>query len=130
MNKYAKWFSITMWIGIVFNILLGLPTILFPNTMLRLLHQRPSTDIVWTAFAGLLIVMLGLLYIPAAKDPIRYRSLAKTAVFVRFCEALFFLIIWPGRYPLFGLLDGLFFIVQWIFLFLALREHDRFGSSS
>lgn len=130
MNKYAKWFSIVTWIAIVINLLLGLPTIIFPNTMLRLLQQRPSTDIVWTAFSGLMIAMLALLYIPAAKDPIRNRSTAKLAVFVRLAEAVFFLILWPSRYTLFGLMDGLFFLIQAPLLYLALRDYDRHHSTS
>ena len=118
-----------MWAGIIVNLLLGLPTILFPNTMMRAMGQRPSTDIVWTAFAANLLCLLSLLYVPGAKDPIRYRLTAKLSVFARLAGVLFFLILWPGRYPAFGLLDGFFLVIQAPLLFLALREHDRYGRS-
>lgn len=130
MNKYAKWFRIAMWTGIVVNMLLGLPTILFPNTIMRLMHQRPSTDIVWTAFAANLLVLLSLLYIPSAKDPILYRLTAKFAVFARLAGVIFFFILWPGRYPLFGVLDGVFLLIQAPLLYLALKENDQHGAGS
>jgi hypothetical protein len=130
VNKYAKWFCIAMWTGIVVNLLLGLPTVLFPNTMMRLLHQRPSTDIVWTAFSANLLVLLSLLYIPGGKDPIRYRLTAKLSVFARLAGVIFFFLLWPGRYPLFGLMDGFFLIIQAPLLYLALKENDQHGASS
>lgn len=130
VNKYAKWFRFVMWVGIIVNLLLSLPVILFPNTVLRLLGQTPSRDIVWTAFAGLLIFLLTLMYIPPARDPIGLRSSAKLAVFARFAEAFFFLILWPSRYLMFGLLDGLFFLILAPLLYLALKEHDQNISAS
>jgi hypothetical protein len=130
VNKYAKWFRVAMWLGIIANLLLGLPGIFFPNTMLRLLHQRPSTDIVWTAFASILVVLLALMYSPAARDLFRYRMTARYAVFSRAACAIFFLILWPGRYLTFGIMDLFFFLIQAPLLYLALKEYDQHSPAS
>jgi hypothetical protein len=124
VNKYAKWFSRAMWAGIIVNWLLGLPTMFMPNTMMRLMGQRPSEDIVWTAFAANLLVLLSLLYVPGAIDPHRYRLTALFAVLCRLAGVLFFFVLWPSRYPAFGLLDGFFFIIQAPLLYL-MRKYDR-----
>src|ERR1700682_2431565 len=127
-NKYAKWFRVAMWLGIVANLLLGLPGILFPNTVLRLLHQRPSTDILWTAFASTLVVVLALLYSPAARDLFANRSTARNAVISRAVGAIFFLILWPGYYVAFGLVDAIFFLILAPLLYKALKVYDMHSS--
>jgi hypothetical protein len=125
VNKYAKWFRLALWLGIIADLLLGLPGILFPNTILRLLHMRPSTDIVWTAIASILVIVLALMYSSAAHDPIGCRLTARNAVISRGVCAIFFLVLWPGYYTAFGIMDLLFFLIQAPLLHRALKEHDR-----
>ena len=129
MNKYTKWFRIALWLGVILDLLLGLPGIFFPNTMLRLLHLRPSTDIVWTATASILTVALALMY-TTANDPILYRRAAWNAVIARGLCAIFFLLLWPGYYVSFGVMDLLFFVVQGWFLRQTLQVYDRHTSST
>ncbi len=129
MNKYTKWFRIALWLGVILDLLLALPGILFPNTMLRLLHLRPSTDIVWTATASILTVVLALMY-TTANDPILHRRAAWNAVISRGLCATFFLLLWPGYYASFGLMDLFFFIVQGWSLRLTLQVYDRHTSST
>lgn len=123
MNEKAIWFRRVMWLGIIANVVLSLPTLFFPNTMMRAMGQRPTGDIVWTAFAANLLILLSLLYVPAAKDPFRYRLTAIFAVIARAAGVLFFFVLWPGRYPLFGLLDLFFFILQAPLLYRAFKAH-------
>lgn len=120
-TKYARWFSRVMWLGIIVNVILALPTLFFPNTMMRAMGQRPTDDIVWTAFSANLLILLSLLYVPAAKDPYRYKLSAIFAVIARAAGVIFFFILWPGRYPLFGLLDLVFFLLQAPLLYFAYR---------
>jgi hypothetical protein len=122
VNKYATWFRRVMWLGIIANVVLSLPTYCFPNTMMRAMGQRPTGDIVWTAFAANLLILLSLLYVPAAKDPYRYRLTAIFAVIARLGGVIFFFIAWPGYYPLFGLLDLVFLLLQAPLLWLAYRQ--------
>jgi hypothetical protein len=122
MNPYAKRFSIVLWIGIVANGVLSVPVIFFPQALLNILGFRPTADPVWTAFSGLLIVLLSLFYIPAALRPYRYRINAWLAVYARAQGVIFFFVLYPGYYPAFGLLDGVFLLIELPLLILAMRE--------
>ena len=124
-NKYAKRFGIAVWIGILADWVLGIPVIFFPQAVLNLLGFRPTVDPVWTAFAGLLVVLLSLFYIPGALNPYRYRFNAWLAVFARPPGVIFFFLLNPGYYPAFGILDGVLFMIQYPLLLLAMRETPR-----
>jgi len=79
MNKYDVWFRRIVWLGVIQDWAIGLPAIFAPTWLLELLHQRPTQDPVWTSFAGLLVVLLSLFYIPGANDPYRYTANAVLA---------------------------------------------------
>lgn len=121
MNKHAVWFCRAMWAGIIADWLLCIPTIFAPEWVLSALGMRQTLDPTWTAFAGLLVVLLSLFYIPGASDPYRYRFSAWFAVLARPPGVVFFLFFMPGFYPAFGILDGLLFLVQFPLLLLTLR---------
>jgi|GEM_PF-543677 len=122
MHRYTVWFRRALWLGIIADWLLGIPTIFAPRIVLGLLGLRPTGDPVWTAFAALLVVLLSLFYIPGASKPHRYRLNAWFAVLARPPGVLFFLVFLPGAYPLFGLLDLVLFLIQFPLLLKALRE--------
>jgi hypothetical protein len=122
MNAHARWFGRAMWLGIVADWVLAVPTIFAPEAVLRTLGLRPTGDPVWTAFAALLVFLLSLFYIPAAVNPYRYRFNAWMAVFSRPPGVLFFLFLNAGYYPTFGLVDGSLFIIQFPLLLLAMRH--------
>lgn len=121
MNKHATWFCRAVWAGIIADWVLGIPTIFWPEGVLKLLGMRPTEDPVWTAFAALLVVLLSLFYIPGASDPYRYRFNAWLAVLARPPGVIFFLLYKPGFYPAFGYLDGALFLAQFPLLLLTLR---------
>jgi hypothetical protein len=122
VGTYTTWFKRAVWIGIVQNMTLGIPAIFAPERVLKLTKQRPTGDPVWSAFAGQLLVLLSLLYIPGAQDPHRYRKTACLSVFARACGVGFFLGLRRGTYPLFGFIDAFMFLIQAPLLFLASRE--------
>lgn len=123
MNTYAKWFCRVLWLAIVIDVLLGLAALFFPNTTLRAFGMRASDDIFWTAFGAMAILMVALLFSPAARDPYRYRLTARYAVIAKGLFAAFFLVLWPG-YPLFGFLDLAFLIALWVLYWLGFRGHQ------
>ena len=127
MNTHAKWFCRAVWLGILADWVLGIPTIFVPQKVLSLLGFRPTQDPVWTAFAALLVVLLSLFYIPGASQPYRYRFSAWLAVFARPPGVLFFLWLNPGYYPAFGLMDGFFFLIQFPLLLLTMRQQPAQG---
>jgi hypothetical protein len=125
MNRYATWFRWAIWIGILADWVLGIPAIFAPNATLAMVGQRASADPIWTAFAALLLVLLGAFYVPGANDPYRYTFNAWMAVFARPPGVLFFFFLNPGVYPLFGALDLTLFIIQAPLLFLAMRARPQ-----
>ncbi len=122
MNKYAVWFGRAVWLGIIQDWLLGIPAIFAPNWTLELLGQRPTQDPVWTGFAGLLVVLLSLFYIPGANDPYRYKANAWLATFARPPGVIFFLLIYPGFYPIFGIIDSVLSVIQIPLLILTMMN--------
>lgn len=122
MNKQAVWFRRAVWLGILADWILGIPTIFAPEWVLGLLGFRPTGDPVWTSFAALLVVLLSLFYIPGANNPYRYRLSAWFAVFARPPGVIFFLFLNPGTYPAFGWLDGFLFLIQFPLLILIMRH--------
>ena len=114
MNTSAIWFQRVLKITVYLDFIYGLLAIFLPNTMLRLFGQKPSTDVLWTAYGGLMLLIFALMVCPAAKDMQRYKSTAFWAVICRGLMALFFLLIWPG-YLLFGIWDLVVFaILGWL----------------
>jgi hypothetical protein len=122
MNVHARWFGRAMWLGILADWVLAVPAIFAPEWTMTIFRLRPTADPVWTAFAGLLLFLLSLFYIPAATNPYRYRFNAWMAVFARIPGVIFFLLLNPGIYPAFGLADGSLFVIQLPLLLLAMRH--------
>ena len=125
MNSAATWFRRFLWIGILQDVLMGMPAVFAPNWLLETLGQRPTQDPIWTSFAGLLVLALGMLYIPAAIDPYRYTLTAWLATIARTFGVFFFFVLNPGIYPAFGAIDLLFFVLQISTLIPALANKSE-----
>ncbi|MEH1969675.1 MULTISPECIES: hypothetical protein [unclassified Nostoc] len=125
MNKYAVWFRRIVWLGVIQDWAIGLPAIFAPNWLLELLHQRPSQDPVWTSFAGLLVVLLSLFYIPGANDPYRYTANAVLATLSRPPGVLFFFFLYPNVYPAFGIIDLVLCLFQIPLLILTMLNKPQ-----
>ncbi len=121
-RRYTPWFRRAVWLGILADWALGIPTIFAPEWVLATLGFRPTGDPVWTSFSALLVVLLSLFYIPGAQQPHRYKLNAWFAVFARPPGVLYFLVLNPGFYPAFGILDGVLFLIQFPLLLLAMKE--------
>ena len=118
MNNSAKWFQRILKITVILDFIYGLLAIFLPNTMLRLFGQKPSGDVLWTAYGGLMLLIFALMVRPAANDMYRYKATACYAVVCRALMAIFFLLIWPG-YLLFGIWDLIVFIILAWLLYAA-----------
>jgi hypothetical protein len=122
MNCYTRWFRIFVVLGVLQDLLMAGPAIFFPGFVLDALGIEVLGEPIWPAFAALLLVLLGLFYIPSAVDPFRYLPVSVLTVLARAAGVTFFFILYPGRFPLiFGLIDLTFFLVQGPLLFLAWR---------
>jgi hypothetical protein len=120
-NKFTVWFQRVVWIGILANFALAIPTLLAPEMMIKLVGVPPATPVMWVRFSALLLVLLSLFYIPAARDCVRYRPVAVMTVLSRLAGVLFFS-TQAVDYRMFGVFDGVFLIPEGILLFLATRS--------
>jgi hypothetical protein len=126
-NGYAVWFGRVVWAGVVANLLLAVPGLLYPQGVLELVvgpYEQAlygPDALLWPRFAALLLILLSLFYVPAALNPFHYRANAWLAVLARFAGVFFFL---PQgeRYALFGFYDLAFGFVQGVLLILAYRD--------
>ena len=118
-----RWFGRVMWVGILANFALAIPTVLFPERMLEWINLPLATPIMWPRFAALLLVLLSIFYMPAAVDPDRYRATAWMAVGSRLAGVLFFL-TQPREYLMFGLFDLVFFVPELLLLWRLSRSQS------
>ena len=118
-SPWARWFQVVMWLGILQDFVLALPTIFWPAAMLTALGQTVPLDTTWVSFAATVLVVLGAMYIPAAWNPYRYPWTAWLAVLARPPGVIFFFLLYAGTYPVFGWVDLVLTSVQFPLLLLT-----------
>ena len=111
-NYWAVWFRRALWLGIIQDFVLGFPAIFFPNQLLALLGQTEAVDPSHASFAATVLVVLGAMYIPAAVNPYKYPVVAWLSVLARPPGIIFFFFLYPGNYPLFGIVDTVLTLIQ------------------
>ena len=115
----GRWFRRVMWLGIVANIALALPTLAAPSAMLALTGLPTATPELWPRFSALLLVLLSVFYMPAGVDIDRYRATAWFAVASRFAGVAFFAV--EPTYRLFMYFDLAFLVPLGVLLTMAVR---------
>lgn len=108
----SRWFRRAVWLGILANCAMALPTLVMPERMLALSKLPVPEPIMWTRFAALLLLLLSAFYVPAALDPARYRPVAVMAVAARAAGAAFFLFLQPEEYRMLGYFDLVFLVAE------------------
>jgi hypothetical protein len=84
--------AIVVWIGVILNLCFVLPLIFCPEWLLSLFGIVVN-QVIWAQFAGLLLGILSIFYIPASIDIDRYRIFAWLQVFPsRTAGVVFFLL--------------------------------------
>jgi hypothetical protein len=116
----GRWFRRVMWLGILANLALALPTIAAPDFMIDRVGLPTATPVLWVRFSGLLLVLLSVFYTPAATDIDRYRIVAWFAIGSRAAGVLFFMP--QATYRMFGLFDGVFLIPLLLLLLVAINS--------
>jgi hypothetical protein len=118
----ARWFSRVVWIGVAANLALAVPTLIMPERMLRMTGLPITNPLLWTQFAGLLLILLSAFYVPAALDPQRYRLVAWLAVLSRLAGVVFFIFFQAREYHMLGYFDLVFFVPEVVLLTAAGRR--------
>ena len=119
VDTAKRWFRRVLWIGIGANVALAVPTMAAPAMMLDFACLPTATPDLWVRFAGLLLVLLSVFYMPAGFDPDRFRPVAWLSVASRLTGAVFFL--FEPTYRMFGLFDFVFFVPEALLLTLLSR---------
>lgn len=123
MAGYATKFRLMVLLGVVANLALAIPAVFAPNAVITLVGGTPVAEMAraWPSFAGWLLILLSLFYLPAALDPDRYRIVAVLTVLARFAGVVFFTLLYP-QYLLLALYDLFFGVTQGALLLGLVRK--------
>ena len=114
LESLSRWkfrHSIVVWLGIVLNLGFVIPLLFAPVWLLGLFGLR-AEPLLWPRFAGLLLGILSIFYIPATLDIDRYRIFAWLSAFpsrtfgVLFFSYMVFVAQQPATFLLAVALDG------------------------
>ena len=98
--KVSTLFRTAVWIGILLNWSFAAWAFANPVNLLDTLALGASTDTVWLFNYSVLLAILSCFYIPAAKDPLRYRTNAWLMIVARLVPATtFFVGVMRGSMP-------------------------------
>lgn len=92
--------SLLVWLGIVLNLFFVLPLLFDPAWILDFFNI-PAEESIWPRFAGLLLLIVTIFYIPVTIDLERYRVIAWMAIFPSrsFGATFFFLAVFVFDQP-------------------------------
>ena len=126
-------FRIVVYIGVAVNWAFGIWAIfLDPHRLLTTLRLGDQASVLWLYNYSILLMILSLFYIPAAKDPFRYRANAWLLIVGRLVPASTFLVgVMLGFMPrgFLGLMmgDGLIGLIELVLLIQIYRQGPRPG---
>lgn len=95
--KLVKVFRAVVWVGILLNWSFAVWAFVQPAKLIESLGLGPLAETVWLFNYSVLLAILSAFYIPAAKDPFRYRTNAWLMIVARIVPATtFFVGAWKG----------------------------------
>ncbi|BAV45438.1 hypothetical protein MesoLj113a_44760 [Mesorhizobium sp. 113-1-2] len=124
-------FRIVVWLGVIANWSFGL-WVLFGdgNNLLAMLRLGRQDSMLWLYNYSILLMILSLFYIPAARDPFRYRANAWLLVVGRLVPATTFLLgvalgYMPNGFLTLFIADGAFGLIELFLLLQIFRDGPR-----
>ena len=127
-NTAATWFSRVVWLGIVFNLFFIAMQVFAPDFVNVGVGLTPGFPTVWNRAHGMMVLALSILYIPAARDPLRYPGYSWLLVVSRMLASIFW--AWcvssgQGSFGSYLATDGAFCVVQAVLLQIALPKEQK-----
>lgn len=125
------WFGRVVWFGVLANWVFAF-WVLFgdANALMQMLDLGELQSTLWLYNYSVLLAILSLFYLPAARDCVRYRANAWLLIVGRLIPAFTFFIgvvmgFMPDGFLLLGLADGTIgFIELWLLLRIARAEQQ------
>ena len=90
--KLRTLFRVVVWTGIILNWSFAALAFSSPGMLVEKLALGPRIDPVWLFNYSVLLAILSVFYIPAAKDPFRYRTNAWMMIVARLVPATTFFV--------------------------------------
>ena len=125
-GKAAVWFGRIVWLGIIANVAVAIPTLLAPDRLIAMANLPPAMPLMWPRFAAWLLILLSAFYIPGAVDLYKYSVPAQLSVMSRLAGVVFFFFTQPAEYLVFGVFDLVFLVPEAILLMIALKHAPVF----
>jgi len=126
-------FKLVVWLGVLANWTFAAWVLFFdPHQLLEALNLGPQDRVLWLYNYSVLLAVLSLFYIPAARDPFRYRANAWFLVVGRLVPASTFLLgvllgYMPRGFLLLFLGDATIGVIQLILLLAIFRRGPAAG---
>lgn len=126
-NKWSRYFRTVVLLGVAMNLVVGIPALFVPGTILSWIGLPPEVTEFWVRLACWLLILLSLTYIPAAIDPHRSPAHSWLTVAARWGGVFFVTATVVAqdlnlRYLYFALGDLIFAIPELIILTLVFKD--------
>ncbi len=118
-----SWVAWSMAAGATYDLTFAVAMLAFHERAARILGLAPPGDPLYLRFSGLLLLLLGSLYLLPASSPVRYQGVVLVAACGRFAGFCFLVAAWrAGQGPVFlglGLMDLVFALLHALLLVRA-----------
>src|SRR5262245_50557707 len=91
--RNAKWFRITVWVGILGNTFLFLPALIAPTVFAAAFHLGFNAAVWLPITIGLVLLAFTIICWLGARDPLKHRKCARWAKRTRLVQAIGWLLI-------------------------------------
>ena len=128
-NNWARSFRIVVLTGVAMNLVVGIPALFFPGTILDWIGLPIEITEFWVRLACWLLILLSLTYIPTAIDPYRSPAHSFLTVAARWGGVFFVTIVVVTQdlslgYLYFALGDLIFAIPESIILTMVFKDRS------
>jgi len=130
IEPMRKMFATVVWVGILLNWSFAAWAFINPQQLVERFELGPVNSTIWLFNYSVLLSILSCFYIPAAKDPIRYRTNAWLLIVARLVPASTFFIgaavgFMPRGFVRLGIGDATIGIAALVLLRMLVRQRPE-----